>query len=257
METIKEISRKYDTDKAVHTHYLQNYAEFFESLINREVKLLELGIFHGGSLLMWRDYFPQGTIAGLDVNQVRIDDPSGRIHIYQGRQEDKQLLSKIAAEVAPDGFDVIIDDCAHIGAYSRISFRHLFENHLKPGGLYVIEDWGTGYWNDWTDGAEFSGYDFDRDVTFAEKLVFKLAYLQKNQFRSIPLLKQLTVFLKRWLLQKTCRSHNIGMVGFVKELVDECGVTDIYHAQFGAKNGRASLIREMRISPGHVFIIKA
>jgi hypothetical protein len=48
---------KYDTDKAKHTHYLRRYEEYFQPLLDQEIRLLELGIYHGGSLLLWRDYF--------------------------------------------------------------------------------------------------------------------------------------------------------------------------------------------------------
>ena len=62
------------------------------------------------------------------------------------------LLSVVARKTAPEGFDIIIDDASHFGDLTKIAFWHLFDNHLKPSGLYVIEDWGTGYWSDWTDG---------------------------------------------------------------------------------------------------------
>lgn len=254
METIEQISRKYDTDKAAHTHYLRNYAELFKNLSGKEVKLLELGIFHGGSLLLWRDYFQKRQIAGLDINPVQIKDAGGRIHIYQGKQEDTQLLNKIAAEVAPEGFDIIIDDCAHIGSLSRISFWHLFENHLKSGGFYVIEDWGTGYWDTWTDGVKYSGYRIPTKVSFSEKVAYKLSHFSRKM--SLPIINSLISRLKRFLLKRNSYSHNIGMVGFIKELIDECGMGDVYHSQFGADGNRTSKIREMRISHGHVFVIK-
>ena len=38
---------------------------------------------------------------------------------------------------------------------TKMAFWHLFDNHLKPNGLYVIEDWGTSYWDDWPDGKNF------------------------------------------------------------------------------------------------------
>jgi len=44
-----------------------------------------------------------------------------------------------------------------LNALTRRSFWHFFQHHLKPGGLYVIEDWGTGYWSDWPDGAAATG----------------------------------------------------------------------------------------------------
>lgn len=145
----------YDTDKAAHTHYLRNYEECFRDLLDRDVRLLELGVYRGGSLLLWRDYFERGLVVGLDINPVEINDPTGRIRIYQGEQQDTLLLDRIARECAPEGFDVIIDDCSHVGQLTRASFRHLFDRHLKPGGLYVIEDWGTGYWDSWPDGVRY------------------------------------------------------------------------------------------------------
>jgi spermidine synthase len=54
----------------------------------------------------------------------------------------------VARKTAPEGFDIIIDDASHFGDLTKIAFWHLFDNHLKPSGLYVIEDWGTGYWSD-------------------------------------------------------------------------------------------------------------
>jgi spermidine synthase len=61
----------------------------------------------------------------------------------------------VARKTAPEGFDIIIDDASHFGDLTKIAFWHLFDNHLKPSGLYVIEDWGTGYWSDWTDGKAY------------------------------------------------------------------------------------------------------
>ena len=55
---------KYDTDKAAHTHYLRNYEEYFRPLLERDIRLLELGVYHGGSLLLWRDYFARGLVVG-------------------------------------------------------------------------------------------------------------------------------------------------------------------------------------------------
>lgn len=54
--------------------------------------------------------------------------------------------------MAPGGFDIIIDDSSHIGEFTKTAFWHLVDSHLKPGGIYAIEDWFTGYWDDWSDG---------------------------------------------------------------------------------------------------------
>jgi SAM-dependent methyltransferase len=244
---------EYDTDKAQHTHYLRSYEDYFRPLLNQDVKLLELGVYHGGSLLLWRDYFENGVIAGLDLNPVNIDDATGRIRIYQGMQQDTELLDRIAKETAPEGFDIIIDDCSHIGELTRISFWHLFDNHLKPGGLFVIEDWSASYWDSWFDGVSFGYRPNLRFSPFRFQLRSKLVRLQK----SLPAMNGVFALIKRVINRGQFRTHNYGLVGFVKELVDECGMADITREDRGRPPFRPSKFAEMRISPGQVFIVKA
>ncbi len=223
----------YDTDKKLMPRYLENYEIFFSDFVNEEVKLFELGINKGGSLLMWCDYFKKGNIVGLDINKVCINDKTGRIKCYEGSQDDINLLNKIAKDNAPDGFDIIIDDCAHIGSLAKASFNHIFNNHLKNGGIYVIEDWGTGYWDSWPDGKTYISKPKQNKLkSFLQKKVNK-----KNKFR--------------------IKSHDYGMVGFIKELIDECGMGDITNEKFGIPPKKAPKIKRMQISSGIVFIEKA
>src|SRR5215216_298590 len=249
---------EYDTDKAVHTHYLRNYEEYFRPLLGRDIRLLELGVLKGGSLLLWRDYFERGVIVGLDLNPAQIEDPTGRIRLYQGGQQDTELLDRIALECAPEGFDVIIDDCSHVGELARVSFWHLFEHHLKPGGLYVIEDWGTGYWDSWPDGV---CYRRRRAEAPRGPLRYRLSRaatrLHAGPLGRLPLAGRLASAAKRALQRGLYATHDYGMVGFVKELVDELGMADITHPDFGLGPPRASRFREMRLSTSHPFVVKA
>ncbi|HKP48229.1 MAG TPA: hypothetical protein VJT50_16630 [Pyrinomonadaceae bacterium] len=249
-------ARAYDTDKREHAHYLQRYEEYFLPLLDKDIKLLELGIYHGGSLLLWRDYFRKGIIVGLDLQLVQLDDSSGRIHVYQGRQQDTELLDRIAEENAPEGFDVIIDDCSHIGELTRISFWHLFDYHLKPGGLYVIEDWSTGYWRQFFDGVSYNYRPNLRFRRFAFKLRSGISLFQKKADR-VPFLSGLVEYGKRFINRGQFHSHDYGLVGFVKELVDECGMADITRPDLGRPPHRPSKFKEMKIVPGQVFIVKA
>jgi hypothetical protein len=134
--------------------YFREYERLFASLRNARIGLLELGVFEGRSLLIWRDYFPNGTIVGVDVN-----DPSNRIasvrsHFVKGSQDDIEILNR-AVEANGGPFDIIIDDCAHIGYLAKRSFMYLFPNWLKPGGYYIVEDIGTSFLPDYPDGAVF------------------------------------------------------------------------------------------------------
>jgi hypothetical protein len=210
--------------------YLVNYENYFAPLQEKQIRLLELGVESGASLTLWRDYFPNSRIAGVDVNSCEITDTCGRIFFYQGKQEDVELLDRVAKEVAPDGFDIVIDDAAHVGDLAKISFWHLFRNYLKPGGLYVIEDWRTGYWDNWSDGERYSA-----NPRLLEKLMYRLLYRKK------PL-----------------TSHSFGMVGFIKQLIDELGVDMITDPSRGSHEPkRFPRFKDIQVFPGQVFVTKA
>ena len=243
----------YDSDKAEHSHYLRNYEECFQPLWNKEIRLLELGIYKGGSLLLWRDYFEKGLIVGLDVQPVEIEDSTGRVRTYQGMQQDTDLLDRIGRETAPHGFDVIIDDCSHIGELTRISFWHLFDNHLKSGGIYVIEDWSASYWDSWFDGVSFQA---PAKKKFSPLLFRGRSALASGQ-RKVPVLNPIFRATKRLLNHGQFRTHQYGLAGFIKELVDECAMADITRVDRGKTPYRPSKFMEMRILPGQVFIMKA
>lgn len=222
---------RYDTDK-VANRYLDRYDPVLSPLVGKDIRLLEIGIHRGGSLLLWRDYFPQGLIAGVDLAIPEILKNQDRIHTFQGSQADTAFLSVVAAEIAPQGFDVIIDDASHVGSLTRAAFWHLFDNHLKPGGIYVIEDWGTGYWDDWPDGR-----------TYRPRSRMGAAWLR--------LLQRLG-----WLRQVPVHTHRFGMVGLIKELVDEVGMHDLSRGRLTGKIVRGSKFQRMIVEPGIVFVEK-
>lgn len=216
-------SKNYDTDKYA---YLKRYDRLFSKFSNEKINLLELGVFKGGSLLMWRDYFPNGNIVGIDINLPKNFPATDRIHLFEGSQTDLEFLTGVSKKTAPNGFDIIIDDASHMGALSKISFWHLFNNYLKPGGVYAIEDWGTGYWDNWPDGCaldlnSYQPQDANEEVT-------------KTPFAG----------------------HNYGMVGFVKQLVDEVAASDVTKFQ-STYPSRMSKFESMIIYPYVVFITKA
>jgi len=235
--------KRYDTDK-ISNQYLHWYDPIFEPWLDKPIILLELGVYRGGSLLLWHDYFPSNTIVGIDVHIPEEFQATDRIHLFQGSQTDTSFLSRAAEQVAPEGFDIIIDDASHVGENTRIAFWHLFDNHLKPGGLYVIEDWCTGYWDDWPDGRSL---DLERYADWQSKarpLWMKIA----NKLG----LKNLQISPKT---PAPCHSH--GMVGFVKQLVDEQGAPSVSMKQLKDRTPeRLSKFESLLITPSIVFVKK-
>ena len=138
---------------------------------------MEVGVKNGGSLKLWRDYFPHGAIVGIDRKLPQRLETGERIQVFQGDQADTAFLSKLASRTAPDGFDIIIDYASHIGELTKATFWHLFDRHLKPGGLYAIEDWGTGYLDDFPDGKILSEAIDSRSTS----AIFTAAIEEKNE----------------------------------------------------------------------------
>lgn len=261
----------YDTDKS--PEYLANYKREFGHLYDSPATLLELGVQGGGSMLMFRDLLPKATIAGLDLNPSNIDDETGRIKTFRGFQQDPIVLDRIAAEVAPDGFDIIIDDASHIGIYTDASFWHLFPRHLKPGGIYVIDDWSCAYWAHWTDGHAYEGeaaFRGTRASATASPTYKSRAESMRRQARASarPFARRLPPRFKRRLehafmkvegasLQKRFPSHDYGMSGFIKQLIDACAVDVIRADSHAALLGeRIGIIESVRITPAQVFVRK-
>jgi SAM-dependent methyltransferase len=219
---------RYPSDKIVNS-YLERYDPIFEPQVNKKITLLELGIFQGGSLMLWRDYFPEGKIVGVDLNIPEDFQPGERIHMFKGSQGDTQFLSEVARQTASEGFDIIIDDASHIGHLTKTAFWHLFDNHLKPGGLYVIEDWGTGYWEDWPDGRSIN-----HEKSFFSRMASRFDNEEKRPF--------------------PC--HSYGMVGFVKELVDEQGAAELTRMCGNGKSARQTKFEGLLITPDLIFVTK-
>ncbi len=230
---------QYDSDK-IDCDYLKKYDPIFEPYVQKKIALLELGVLKGGSLLLWRDYFPFGTIAGIDIKLPHGFDPGERIHIFEGNQADLRFLSQVADSIAPEGFDIIIDDASHFGELTKTTFWHLFDNHLKPNGLYVIEDWYTGYWGDWFDGKRLN----------------LESYAQRKFKRSR--------FGRFWIyrtgkfgLKFPMRGHCYGMVGFIKQLVDEQAADFVTMGRLYGKSTRRSKFEHIIVTSSMVVIKKA
>ncbi|MFG2180330.1 hypothetical protein ACGFLS_16610 [Streptomyces abikoensis] len=146
---LSRLSAKYASDKWGLWHWFTPlYEHHFERLRHQPVRVLELGIGGyqdpsegGGSLKMWRSYFPQGQIFGVDIFPKHGLDED-RIRTFQGSQDDPEFLRRLAAEHGP--FDIVIDDGSHVAQHQQTAFRELFPA-VRNGGFYVIEDLWTAY----------------------------------------------------------------------------------------------------------------
>ena len=134
-----------------HNYYLQ-YAKRFQEKRHTSLKILELGVYHGYSLLLWQKYFPNADIYGIDIDlssSFRGKTPKEllkdkeRIHLFEFDACDKKKVDEFVKENGAD-FDIIIEDGSHLGHHQILS-TFFYLPLLKKDGIMVIEDIGLNY----------------------------------------------------------------------------------------------------------------
>jgi hypothetical protein len=145
MSILDKISIARGTDKSSLVHnYCVKYEKYFPFKREEKLNILEIGVLNGESLRVWKDYYFNSNILGIDITKECKQYEEERIKIEIGSQIDEVFLNKIIQEYGP--FDMILDDGSHINSDVIYSFEHLF-GAIKSGGIYVIEDVCTSYWS--------------------------------------------------------------------------------------------------------------
>jgi SAM-dependent methyltransferase len=138
-------------------HLVDQYERFWSERKSFEAHhIFELGIWDGGSVAFWFEWFQPKKHVGVDISQkgnsnyfqryVSTRGLEERIKIYWGiNQADSEKLRQLAKEECFGSLDLVIDDASHMYEATKISFETLFPL-LRPGGLYIIEDWGWEHW---------------------------------------------------------------------------------------------------------------
>ena len=93
---LKKFSLLYNSDK-VDFEYIDIYHEYFKKIKDEKLKILEIGIADGYSLLTWSDYFKNSTIIGIDIHKIDIEEKKldkKNIEIHQGPQNDENFIKR-------------------------------------------------------------------------------------------------------------------------------------------------------------------
>ncbi|MEP1470504.1 MAG: class I SAM-dependent methyltransferase [Halieaceae bacterium] len=134
-------------------HFFDVYERYFSAYRGRPVNLLEIGVYRGGSLEIWREYFgPQATIHGIDINPDAINHAPVGSKIHIGSQGDPDFLKSVASAHGP--FDIVIDDGSHLMPHQIDTFETLYPL-MHERGIYVCEDAFTSYWREY--GGQLGG----------------------------------------------------------------------------------------------------
>jgi len=119
-------------------HYFDIYHRHFSRFIGEKVHVLEIGVYSGGSLDMWKSYFGENCkIFGVDIEENCQSYEGDDISIYIGDQSDRSFWKNFKKSV--NGIDILIDDGSHKPDHQLITLEEMLP-FLNPGGVYLCED---------------------------------------------------------------------------------------------------------------------
>lgn len=142
--TLSGLSEKYYTDKHFdHDYFNKLYDSKFLKIKNSATKIVELGVHEGQSINIWREFFKNAEIIGIDcqIDRAEIDNKE-RVHLmnmtigYDDNNELKEFSKK------HNDIDLFIDDGSHIMKDQQVVLGIMFKS-IKSGGIYVLEDLHT------------------------------------------------------------------------------------------------------------------
>jgi len=139
-----------------HGGYFRCHVDLYEEILapyrQTATRVFEIGINKGGSIRMWKEYFPEATIFGLDSSKGVVRNMQAakvdRVTALRLNQNDRDQLQDFADTYglhAWEKFVIGIDDGSHYWEDQIKSFQVLWPT-IKDGGLYVCEDTLNSYY---------------------------------------------------------------------------------------------------------------
>jgi cephalosporin hydroxylase len=142
MTSIFDFDNSFTDKNTVHS-YFNTYQSLFQHKFNDSNNILEVGVYHGGSIKLWNDLFPHSLVFGIDI-QDNIDNNlksqfnnNSNIHLFINH--DAYNSDFVSNNLSHIKFDILIDDGPHT-LDSMKSFISLYSPLMNDGGILVIED---------------------------------------------------------------------------------------------------------------------
>lgn len=164
-------------------HYFDIYESSLGKYRESKVKVVEVGVLHGGSLEMWARYFGANSkIIGIDVKHPKVDpkywndlnskENSGKVVLEIGNAEDPQYWDDFWKR-NPD-VDVFIDDGGHSNLQQILAIEKAII-HVKPGGVIICEDTATSFDKSFGNPHRYSFSNYAHHV--ADQMTIRLKML--------------------------------------------------------------------------------
>jgi len=166
MTSLDELILAFETSP-LHTgkfsHYFEIYDELFSKYRNQQVTLIDVGVMHGGSLLMWKKWLgDKARIIGIDLNPAALEMEKYGFEIYIGDQGDKKFWDLTLPKIGQ--FDILIDDGGH-KSIQQIQTLISAVDFLQKDAIILIEDTHASFLKGFSAHGVFSFHEYSKEAT--------------------------------------------------------------------------------------------
>ena len=154
------MASKYSSIK--HSSYFHVYEKLLSPYRGREITFVEVGVYNGGSLFMWRDFFgPKARIIGVEFNPDAKRWETDGFEIHIGNQSDVNFWEDFYKKIGP--IDVLLDDGGHSNEQQIVTVAQS-ASHINDGGLIIVEDTHTSYMAQFGNPSKYSFMNYAFDI---------------------------------------------------------------------------------------------
>src|SRR5258706_12579694 len=142
----------YNEGRIIHKrhHYFDIYHNHFSRFRDLPITILEIGVYKGGSLQMWKNYFgDKAKIYGVDIDPQCKELEEDQIKIFIGDQANREFVRELRDEIGT--IDILIVDDEHTMPQQITTFEELYPA-VSEIGVYLVEDLNTSYWEGYAGG---------------------------------------------------------------------------------------------------------
>ena len=198
-----------------HSSYFHVYAELLDTYRNKPITFIEIGVLGGGSLFMWREYLGhRARIIGIDLNPLAKRWEEHGFEIYIGSQSEGKFWDELFNSVGD--VDVVLDDGGHTYEQQIVTASKCIP-HIKNGGLLIVEDTHTSYFQDFGYPCKYSFIEWAKGLIdnincrFPSVQVSSLPY--KSSVYSISIFQSIACFkIHRELCVDSSPTSNDGIL---------------------------------------------
>lgn len=140
---LEELADNARTDKNTVHSYLPLYDKLLLKKKETAKNVLEVGIYHGGSIKMWSDFFTNATVYALDIidennvwDEIKNND---RIVLHTSTDAYNETAFKTNFLDKNVKLDFMLDDGPHT-LESMVKFIKLYSQIMTEDGILIIED---------------------------------------------------------------------------------------------------------------------